>query len=195
MKKAKIGITRKQIINLIIALYTGIVLFTALFLFIASQETVSSAYTVDDKQEEWMYQVSDCHHTMGFGEEFVVTDIFNIPTEQIKGSDIIINNLNTQKLGESEIEVEFVNGDITKKVTVYLTVVDSTSPTINLTDMDIGQGEPLNLMTGVTATDNVDGNLTNKVIFENDIDTNIPGLYTVIYSVEDSSKNVTKKKE
>lgn len=42
---------------------------------------------------------------------------------------------------------------------------------------------------GFTATDNIDGDITSKVVSEGSVDTSKKGTYTVTYSVEDSSGN------
>lgn len=42
---------------------------------------------------------------------------------------------------------------------------------------------------GYTATDNYDGDLTDKVSVTGDVDTSKPGDYEIKYSVADSSKN------
>jgi hypothetical protein len=42
---------------------------------------------------------------------------------------------------------------------------------------------------GATATDNVDGDITYRIVVDNPVDTGAVGTYTVSYSVEDSSGN------
>ncbi len=51
------------------------------------------------------------------------------------------------------------------------------------------------LMTGVTARDNVDGTITNKVVIEDDggFDKAVEGTYTITYSVTDEAGNKTTK--
>lgn len=44
--------------------------------------------------------------------------------------------------------------------------------------------------TGATATDNVDGDLTSKITVTNNVNTNMVGTYTVVYTVSDSSGNI-----
>ncbi len=46
---------------------------------------------------------------------------------------------------------------------------------------------------GATAQDGVDGDLTDDISVESDLDTNIPGEYTLVYSVTDLSGNVSEK--
>ena len=47
---------------------------------------------------------------------------------------------------------------------------------------------------GYTATDNYDGDLTDKVSVTGDVDTSKPGDYEIKYSVADSSKNESEVK-
>ncbi len=47
---------------------------------------------------------------------------------------------------------------------------------------------------GATATDDLDGDLTNKIVVTKNIDTNKIGSYTVLYTVKDSSGNVGETK-
>ena len=44
---------------------------------------------------------------------------------------------------------------------------------------------------GATAVDNLDGNLTNKILISGIVDTSSPGTYTVTYTVSDASSNTT----
>lgn len=47
---------------------------------------------------------------------------------------------------------------------------------------------------GYTATDNLDGDLTDHVTVQGSVDSNTPGIYTVTYSVTDSHGNTATKK-
>ncbi len=42
---------------------------------------------------------------------------------------------------------------------------------------------------GATATDNLDGNISENIIINNPVNTNIEGVYTITYNVQDSSGN------
>jgi hypothetical protein len=42
---------------------------------------------------------------------------------------------------------------------------------------------------GATASDPEDGDLTNRIVVDNPVDTKTPGTYTVTYTVEDSGGN------
>lgn len=45
-------------------------------------------------------------------------------------------------------------------------------------------------MNGATATDDKDGDITNKIVITGKVDTKKEGTYIITYTVEDSSKNI-----
>ena len=59
-------------------------------------------------------------------------------------------------------------------------------------DKVIHLGDNFNAREGVTAYDNEDGDLTNKVVVTGKVQTNTVGRYTLTYTVTDSSKNMAK---
>lgn len=54
-------------------------------------------------------------------------------------------------------------------------------------------GDEFDPLEGVTAIDNVDGDITDKIEVSGDYDVNTPGTYTIYYTVKDSAGNETKK--
>lgn len=59
-------------------------------------------------------------------------------------------------------------------------------------DRVIHLGDNFNVREGVTAYDNEDGDLTNKIVVTGKVQTNAVGRYTLTYTVTDSSKNMAK---
>lgn len=59
-------------------------------------------------------------------------------------------------------------------------------------DKVIHLGDNFNVREGVTAYDNEDGDLTNKIVVTGKVQTNTVGRYTLTYTVSDSSKNMAK---
>ncbi len=59
-------------------------------------------------------------------------------------------------------------------------------------DKVIRIGDNFNAREGVTAYDNEDGDLTNKIVVTGKVQTNTVGRYTLTYTVTDSSKNMAK---
>ncbi|WP_291650204.1 immunoglobulin-like domain-containing protein [Clostridium sp.] len=64
---------------------------------------------------------------------------------------------------------------------------DNTAPVINgVTDKQINIGDTFNPLTGVTASDKEDGDLTSKIIVNGLVDTSKAGVYNISYTVSDS---------
>ncbi|MDF2558015.1 MAG: in like serine protease [Bacillales bacterium] len=69
--------------------------------------------------------------------------------------------------------------------------VDITLPIINgATNKTIALNAPFDPLAGVTATDNLDGNITNKIVVSGTVNVNVKGVYTLTYTVSDNSGNV-----
>lgn len=103
--------------------------------------------------------------------------------------------VNTDVKGTYDIVYSVTNTNgkkVTKKVTI--TVIDNEKPYIEAKNKVLYLNEKYNLLDDVTAFDKEDGNLTDKITYEGEVDTSKIGAYEVVYSVEDSVKQkVTKK--
>ena len=72
---------------------------------------------------------------------------------------------------------------------------DNTAPVINgVTNKEIKIGSAFNPLTGVTASDKEDGDLTNKIVVSGTVDTTKAGAYNLTYSVTDSKGLITTAK-
>lgn len=72
------------------------------------------------------------------------------------------------------------------------TTTDTTKPVIfGATDTTITTGTSFDPMQGVSANDDKDGDLTDKVTHTGVVNTALPGTYTVVYSVSDAAGNTT----
>lgn len=61
------------------------------------------------------------------------------------------------------------------------------APTINANDVTINVGDKFDALSGATANDKEDGNLTSSIkVTSNNVDTSKAGKYTVVYEVSDS---------
>ncbi len=60
-------------------------------------------------------------------------------------------------------------------------------------DLTIYVGDEIDLMEGVSAIDDLEGDITDRIIIEGTVNNDIPGEYQVTYQVSDSVGNVTKK--
>lgn len=69
---------------------------------------------------------------------------------------------------------------------------NTTAPILSgVIDQEIDIKTSFDPMDGVTATDDVDGNITNLIEVSGTVDTDIPGTYQLIYKITDSSGNQT----
>lgn len=100
-------------------------------------------------------------------------------------------DVNTRKIGDYDIDVIVRKGNKKASKKIVVEVADKEAPVIELSgdiEMTIEAGtqfeEP-----GFSADDNYDGNLTEKVEKNNDIDTCTKQDVTITYSVKDSSGN------
>ena len=89
--------------------------------------------------------------------------------------------------GWSPAVEERVTRDITYNATWVMNWVPmNAAPVIEATDKTIEVGDTFDPKADVTATDEEDGDLTNKIeILKNDVDTTKPGKYEVTYKVTD----------
>jgi len=70
--------------------------------------------------------------------------------------------------------------------------VDENAPTISgVTDVNLTIGDTFDQMSGVTASDDVDGDLTGSISVSGEYDLSSTGNYTLTYSVTDSNGNTT----
>lgn len=108
--------------------------------------------------------------------------VIDIPTEMDALGDYTV----TYTITDSD--------DNTTSISITLTVIEDNEPTISgFQDISIDQDESYDLVTGVTALDDKDGDITNQIQITDTVDNTTPGSYTVTYSVTDSFGNITEE--
>lgn len=149
----------------------------------------------------------DAEITMAVGTEFVdpgytATDDYD---GDVTNKVVISGTVNNAKAGTYELTytVSDTAGNTTsKKRTVIFeelgnldismgSVLDSVTPQISLKGANpycMVKGGTY-LEPGATATDNVDGNITDKIVVTNKVTGNLMGAFRIVYKVEDSSGN------
>ncbi|MBR3210692.1 MAG: DUF5011 domain-containing protein [Bacilli bacterium] len=79
-------------------------------------------------------------------------------------------------------------------VDVSTPIVENQPPVINATNKEIREGEEFDPRKEVTAWDNEDGDITNKIeVTKNTVNTSTPGTYEVTYKVTDKNNQSTTK--
>lgn len=116
-----------------------------------------------------------------------------LANEDITDSIKIDSKLDTNKVGVYEIVYSVTNKKGRKKVTIkrIVKVRESEKPTITLKKgikIKVQYGSEFK-DPGYTASDNYDGNLSDKVEEQGIVDTNQLGVYKLYYTVKDSSDN------
>lgn len=102
---------------------------------------------------------------------------------------------NFNELGKRTVEVEVVDeGHNRLRLTAQLTVIGDTTPPVlyGVKDWTYYQGKRPSFMAGVYAKDSDDPKPTVTVDLSN-INENIPGTYTIIYTARDASGNTSTK--
>ncbi len=91
---------------------------------------------------------------------------------------------------ETEVTVtaEDAEGNVAEKA-MKITLLDTVAPVIVAEDITIKVNDDIDLMDGISATDNVDGDVTDKVAVTGTVDTTKEGTYKVTYKVADAAGN------
>lgn len=106
---------------------------------------------------------------------------------------VVSNNVNTSVAGTYQVvyEVKDSKGQTARLVRTVNVVTPNNPPKISVSSSNnLTVGTTFNPLTGVTATDVEDGNITSKVtVVSNNVNTNVAGTYQVVYTVVDSKGN------
>ena len=122
-------------------------------------------------------------------ESGAVSKFFGKKIDNIK----ITNNIDNTKVGEYKVNYSSKVLFITKRLQRIVIVKDLEKPHIELNgekDVYLNLGEEYQ-EAGYTASDNVDGDITDKVKVDSNLDINAVGTYVIKYSVVDSANNET----
>ncbi|EOS7733868.1 immunoglobulin-like domain-containing protein [Enterococcus hirae] len=118
--------------------------------------------------------------------KFEPTDYFEILTGNDAFPTVKHNFIDTSKLGEQKFTIRVTDSaGMFTDATIYFFV--NSLPKINLKQSTMYQqiGVPVDLLAGVSAMDQEDGDLTAKIEVETNLDINKEGSYEVLYSVND----------
>ena len=118
----------------------------------------------------------------------------------ISSNIVTTNPVNTGAIGSYTVSynVSDAAGNAAAEVTRTVNIVnagDQSAPVITLlgaTPVTITQGTAYN-DAGATATDDVDGDISSRIVIANPVNTNVAGSYTITYDVKDSAGNAASQ--
>ena len=117
--------------------------------------------------------------------------------KDIKEEVKVESNVNDEVVGEYTVsynlKIDILGYDHT--LVRHVTIHDTTPPELNVESEDeivVYIGDEFNVP-AYSASDSYDGDLTEKVEVDNQVDNNTAGTYTITYTVADSSNNTSTK--
>lgn len=165
---------------------------------IALIAVVASFYAKGDHRGPSVTVASD--FTIGYGERIGLFDLVTAVSDESEYSIAITSGGNVaddgrstsfDRAGNAQVEITAVDelGHQTVK-TVDITVTDTRPPMLLAKDITISLGDDVDYRTGVTAEDEMDGNLTSQIQVDTSrADETKAGTYPILYSVTDSAGN------
>lgn len=89
-----------------------------------------------------------------------------------------------------DVTVEAVDASGNKaEAAMKVNVLDTEAPVITAEDVTINVGDEFDSMAGVTAVDDVDGDVAERIVITGEADTEKEGTYTLTYTVKDAAGN------
>lgn len=89
-----------------------------------------------------------------------------------------------------DVTVEAVDASGNKaEAAMKVNVLDTEAPVITAEDVTINVGDEFDPMAGVTAVDDVDGDVAERIVITGEADTEKEGTYTLTYTVKDAAGN------
>ncbi|EFA23936.1 hypothetical protein BIFGAL_03046 [Bifidobacterium gallicum DSM 20093 = LMG 11596] len=117
--------------------------------------------------------------------------VFDATTGKVTWNNVKNSGIYQFTFSESDTQDYLYSGKVQANVTVEHN--DKTPPQFNgVYDTNVTLGEKYDWMYGVTATDDQDGDITDRIVIrKNDLNVNVAGTYGIRYYVEDSAGNGT----
>ena len=140
----------------------------------------ADALTIDDPDVDPAYHV-DFALTVYGGDNYSVSGAKVTPEAGFTGSLQVPVSVNDGAAESTTFELRIDVGDVADTVPPEITLIGAATVTVQL--------GAIYTDAGATATDNVDGDITDRIEVDNPVDTGTAGTYTVSYGVEDSAGN------
>jgi len=176
--KRKEYFMKKILISIVILIIVLVIIFTTIFAINKENERIDREAVTLKKDL-----------TVEFGDKVKVSDFL----ENLNGTLVNDNQIDTEKLGDIEVSFDFIN--IKNKPRTYkftIKVVDLDAPKIFSGDsFTVKVGYEKKLTDVLLSGDDIDDNPKREIIGEYDVNT--PGEYNLTYSITDSSGNRTQK--
>lgn len=138
---------------------------------------------------------------IGYGERIGLFDLVTAVSDEsaytisiTAGGNVAPDGRSTvfDRAGNAQVEITAVDelGHTVVK-TAEVKITDTKPPMLQVKDQKISLGDPIDYHTGITAEDEMDGNLTSQIQVDlSQVDETKAGIYPVIYSVSDSAGNL-----
>ena len=161
-------------------------------------ETVTVTVTVADTTPPVIMLTGDA--TMSVEEGSSYSDVGASASDNVDGdltgSIVVTSTVDVNTAGVYTVKYNAIDaaGNAATEVTRTVTVADTTPPVITLTGdatMSVEEGSSYSDV-GASATDNVDGDLTSKIVVTGAVDISTAGTYTLKYDVSDAAGNAAE---
>ena len=169
----------------------SLTIFTMIFAFITCIVYLMNKDTIDKYIEPVPLELTTDKVTIEYGEDIHFMDYVKYYDKSQQLTIPLNQKLN--KIKDYKFVYSVTNGVKTKARTLIVNVVDTTKPTIELTqdEITINKGNAFESKTLIKkAEDNYDQLSTDDVVIKNSVDTNKDGDYEVEYQLEDQHGNV-----
>ncbi|MEI3401696.1 immunoglobulin-like domain-containing protein [Faecalibacillus faecis] len=169
----------------------SLTIFTMIFAFITCIVYLMNKDTIDKYIEPVPLELTTDKVTIEYGEDIHFMDYVKYYDKSQQLTIPLNQKLN--KIKDYKFVYSVTNGVKTKARTLIVNVVDTTKPTIELTqdEITINKGNAFEAKTFIKkAEDNYDQLSTDDVVIKNSVDTNKDGDYEVEYQLEDQHGNV-----
>lgn len=169
----------------------SLIIFTIVCAFIVCVVCLMNKETIDKYIEPVPLELTTDRVTVEYGEDIHFMDYVKYYDKSQQLTIPLNQKLN--KIKDYKFVYSVTNGVKTKERTLIVSVVDTTKPTIELTQSEItlNNGEQFNPKDYIKkAEDNYDQLSTDNVVINNSIDSNKDGDYEVEYQLKDQHGNV-----
>jgi lipoprotein-anchoring transpeptidase ErfK/SrfK len=144
--------------------------------------------------DEGFYLLGETNITLEYGEKYEESGfVANIRNKSHVNDVKVFSNVNINKIGTYEVVYRLDFLKYSKTLKRQITIRDTIIPVIHI-DCNTKQYITVNSKFNkckVTASDNYDNDITDKIIVEDNLDTSKAGDYEIKYTVSDSSNNKT----